>query len=161
METRNLSRNSSGPFRHASSALLAVLLSGAGAHAQVTTVVEAGGHRVELQGSAVRCTLDGSGLHCTAAPAEEPQISAGGALGGAATVVAVKGVTGVTNLFSTSQQITLIFTLPTSSLPSTLMGGSVGGSVTDASYNGTGGLGTVSGTPLYQALIDGVPVASK
>ena len=66
METRNLSRNSSGPFRHASSALLAVLLSGAGAHAQVTTVVEAGGHRVELQGSAVRCALDGSGLHCTA-----------------------------------------------------------------------------------------------
>jgi hypothetical protein len=67
----------------------------------------------------------------------------------------VTGTTGVTNLFSTTQQITLIFTLPVTPIPTaTLTGGSFRGTVTD--NNGDGAtVSTVAGSALYTALLDG------
>ena len=73
----------------------------------------------------------------------------------------LKGTTGVTNLFSTSQQITLIFTLPVAPIgPATVIGGSFGGAVADANFDGVGGIGTVAMSAIYTALIDGVAVAT-
>ena len=68
----------------------------------------------------------------------------------------VTGTTGVTNLFTTTQQITLLFTLPIASIPgSTLTGGSFRGTVTD--NNGDGAtIAAPSGSALYTAQIDGV-----
>ncbi len=72
----------------------------------------------------------------------------------------VTGTTGVTNLFSTAQQITLLFTLPITPIPgATLSGGSFRGTVTD--NNGDGAtLSTGTGSALYTALIDGVDTNS-
>ena len=70
----------------------------------------------------------------------------------------VSGITAVTNNnLVSSQQFTLLFTLPTGPIgPSTLSGGSVQGGMTD----NTGDDATVStagtGTAFYQGLIDGV-----
>ena len=67
----------------------------------------------------------------------------------------VTGVTGVTNLFSTTQQFTLIFTLPVAPIPgSTLTGGSFRGTVTDNDGNGAT-ISTVAGSALYTAQLDG------
>jgi len=68
----------------------------------------------------------------------------------------VTGTTGVTNLFSTTQQITLLFTLPIAPIPGgTLTGGSFRGTVTD--NNGDGAtIAAPAGSALYTAQIDGV-----
>lgn len=67
----------------------------------------------------------------------------------------VTGTTGVTNLFSTDQVITLVFTLPiTPILSATLTGGSFRGTVTDNNGNGAT-VSTVAGSSFYTALIDG------
>lgn len=67
----------------------------------------------------------------------------------------VTGTTGVTNLFNTTQQITLLFTLPILSIPgNTLQGGSVRGTVTDTNGDGAT-LSAVPGSALYTTLIDG------
>jgi len=68
----------------------------------------------------------------------------------------VTGVTGVTNLFSTTQQITLLFTLPIAPIPgATLTGGSFRGTVTD--NNGDGAtISAPTGSALYTSQIDGV-----
>jgi len=72
----------------------------------------------------------------------------------------VTGTTGVTNLFSTTQQITLLFTLPITSIPgNTLRGGSIQGTATDNNGNGVT-LSTVSGSALYTALVDGADTSS-
>jgi PEP-CTERM motif-containing protein len=67
----------------------------------------------------------------------------------------VTGTTGVTNLFASTQQITLLFTLPIAPIPgSTLTGGSYRGTVTD--NNGDGAtVSAPTGSALYTALIDG------
>ena len=67
----------------------------------------------------------------------------------------VTGTTGVTNLFGTTQQITLLFTLPVSPIPGgTLTGGSYRGSVTD--NNGDGAtIAAPTGSALYTAMLDG------
>lgn len=67
----------------------------------------------------------------------------------------VSGTTGWTNLSSSAQQVTLIFTLPTSVLPASLMGGSVQGGMTDNNGDGVT-LSAPTGSALYTALIDGV-----
>ena len=67
----------------------------------------------------------------------------------------VTGTTGVTNLFSTTQQITLLFTLPIAPIPgSTLTGGSFRGTVTDNSGDGAT-VAAPAGSALYTAQIDG------
>jgi hypothetical protein len=67
----------------------------------------------------------------------------------------VTGTTAVTNLFNTTQQFTLIFTLPVAPMPlGTVTGGSHRGTVTDVNGNGA----TVAaplGSSLYTALLDG------
>jgi len=67
----------------------------------------------------------------------------------------VTGTTGVTNLQPTTQQFTLLFTLPVVPIPgATLTGGSYRGSVTD--NNGDGAtVSTVAGSALYYAQLDG------
>jgi hypothetical protein len=67
----------------------------------------------------------------------------------------VTGTTTVTNLFNTTQQFTLVFTLPVISMPlGTVTGGSHRGTVTDV--DGTGAtLSTAPGSALYTALLDG------
>jgi len=72
----------------------------------------------------------------------------------------VTGTTGVTNLFATTQQITLLFTLPITSIPgATLSGGSYRGTLTD--NNGDGAtLAAPTGSALYTAQIDGVATQS-
>jgi hypothetical protein len=72
----------------------------------------------------------------------------------------VTGTTSVTNLFSTTQQITLLFTLPIAPIPgSTLSGGSYRGTVTD--NNGDGAtIAAPTGSALYTAQIDGVNTQS-
>jgi len=67
----------------------------------------------------------------------------------------VSGTTVVTNLNSTTQQFTLIFTLPTSVLPASLMGGSIQGGMTDNDGDGVT-LSAPTGSAFYTALIDGV-----
>jgi hypothetical protein len=69
----------------------------------------------------------------------------------------VTGTTAVTNLFNVTQQITLLFTLPIAPAitPGTLTSGSYRGTVTDNDGNGAT-VGTVPGSSLYAALIDGV-----
>ena len=73
----------------------------------------------------------------------------------------VTGTTGVTNLFSSTQQITLLFTLPI--LPpipgATLQGGSYRGTVTDNNGNGAT-IAAPTGSALYTAQIDGVNTQS-
>jgi hypothetical protein len=67
----------------------------------------------------------------------------------------VTGVTGVTNLFSSTQLITLVFTLPvTPILTATLTGGSFRGTVTDNDGDGAT-ISTAAGSALYTALLDG------
>jgi hypothetical protein len=69
----------------------------------------------------------------------------------------VQGITAVTNnnLLS-SQQFTLVFTLPTGPIgPSTLSGGSVQGGMTD-NTNDDATVSTATGSAFYQGLIDGV-----
>src|SRR5262245_9353853 len=68
----------------------------------------------------------------------------------------VTGTTGVTNLFTTTQQITLLFTLPVAPLnPSTLVGGSFRGTLTD--NNGDGAtIAAPTGSALYTSQLDGV-----
>jgi hypothetical protein len=69
----------------------------------------------------------------------------------------ITGITSITNLSSSSQQFTLIFTLPTTVSPSSLMGGSLQGGVTDNNGGGTGATITApTGSALYTAIIDGV-----
>ena len=72
----------------------------------------------------------------------------------------VTGTTGVTNLFSSTQQITLLFTLPIVAIPGpTLSGGSFRGTVTD--NNGDGAtIAAPTGSALYTAQIDGVNTQS-
>lgn len=67
----------------------------------------------------------------------------------------INGITAVTNLNAGSQQFTLIFTLPTTVGPSSLMGGSVQGGMTDNNGNGAT-LSAPTGSAFYTALIDGV-----
>lgn len=67
----------------------------------------------------------------------------------------INGVTAVTNLNAAPQQFTLIFTLPTTVAPASLMGGGVQGGVTDNTGDGA----TISapvGSAIYTALIDSV-----
>ena len=67
----------------------------------------------------------------------------------------ITGFTTVTNLSGVAQQFTLIFTLPTSVLPSSLMGGSIQGGMTDNDGDGVT-LAAPTGSAFYTALIDGV-----
>lgn len=67
----------------------------------------------------------------------------------------VTGVTAVTNLSSSTQQFTLIFTLPTTVLPTSLLGGSIQGGVTDNDGDGAT-LAAPTGSAFYDAVIDGV-----
>lgn len=72
----------------------------------------------------------------------------------------VTGTTGVTNLFSSTQQITLLFTLPIVPIPGpTLSGGSFRGTVTDNNGNGAT-IAAPTGSALYTAQIDGVNTQS-
>lgn len=67
----------------------------------------------------------------------------------------VTGTTSVTNLFNTTQQFTLIFTLPVTAMPyGTVTGGSHRGTVTDVDGDGAE-VGSVPGSALYTALLDG------
>ncbi|HVN37731.1 MAG TPA: hypothetical protein VMW19_06080 [Myxococcota bacterium] len=69
----------------------------------------------------------------------------------------ITGTTSVTNLNSSAQQFTLIFTLPTTVSPSSLMGGSLQGGVTDNNGLSTGATITApAGSALYTAIIDNV-----
>lgn len=67
---------------------------------------------------------------------------------------AVSGITAVTNLSGSTQQFTLIFTLPTTVAPSSLMGGSLQGGATDQDGDGVT-LAAPTGSALYTASIDG------
>ena len=67
----------------------------------------------------------------------------------------VTGTTSVTNNSSSAQQFTLIFTLPATVSPSSLMGGSLQGGVTDNNGNGAT-ITAPTGSALYAAIIDGV-----
>jgi hypothetical protein len=67
----------------------------------------------------------------------------------------VTGTTALTNLNSSAQQFTLIFTLPTTVSPSSLMGGSLQGGMTDNDGDGVT-LSAPTASALYTALIDGV-----
>ena len=67
----------------------------------------------------------------------------------------VTGTTAVTNLFNTTQQFTLVFTLPVLSMPlGTVTGGSHRGTVTDVDGDGAT-VATAPGSALYTALLDG------
>jgi hypothetical protein len=67
----------------------------------------------------------------------------------------VTGTAGVTNLFSVTQQFTLLFTLPVTPIPGgTKTGGSYRGTVTDNNGNGAT-VSTVPGSALYTAQLDG------
>ena len=70
----------------------------------------------------------------------------------------VSGITAVTNNnLVSSQQFTMVFTLPTGPIgPSTLTGGSVQGGVTDNTGDGATLSTAGPGTAFYQGLIDGV-----
>jgi hypothetical protein len=67
----------------------------------------------------------------------------------------VSGITALTNLNSSAQQFTLIFTLPTTVSPSSLMGGSIQGGMTDNNGDGVT-LSAPTASALYTALIDNV-----
>lgn len=68
----------------------------------------------------------------------------------------VTGTTVLTNVQPTTQQITLLFTLPVSAIPGgTLTGGSFRGTATDRDGNGVT-FSTVAGSAFYTALLDGV-----
>lgn len=68
----------------------------------------------------------------------------------------VTGTTAITNTFSTTQHITLLFTLPIVAIPdATLTGGSFRGTVTDRDGDGATLATFGPGTSLYTALIDG------
>jgi hypothetical protein len=66
-------------------------------------------------------------------------------------------VYGLTNNLDTTQNFTLIVTLPISPqiTPSSLIGGSTQGGITDANYDGTGTLATIAPDPFYAGTIDG------
>ena len=68
----------------------------------------------------------------------------------------VTGTTAITNTFSTTQHITLLFTLPITAIPgATLTGGSFRGTVTDRDGDGATLATFGPGTSFYTALIDG------
>lgn len=67
----------------------------------------------------------------------------------------INGITAVTNLSGSPQQFTLIFTLPTTVAPSSLMGGGVQGGVTDNTGDGAT-ISAPTGSALYTALIDNI-----
>jgi hypothetical protein len=68
----------------------------------------------------------------------------------------VTGTTALTNLFSTTQHITLLFTLPIAPITDpTLTGGSFRGTVTDRDGDGATLATFGPGTALYTALLDG------
>jgi hypothetical protein len=67
----------------------------------------------------------------------------------------ITGITAVTNLSASPQQFTLIFTLPTTVAPASLMGGGVQGGVTDNTGDGAT-ISAPTGSALYTALIDSV-----
>lgn len=67
----------------------------------------------------------------------------------------INGVTAVTNLSGSPQQFTLIFTLPTTVAPASLMGGGLQGGVTDNTGDGAT-ISAPAGSALYTALIDSV-----
>ncbi len=69
----------------------------------------------------------------------------------------VSAVYGLTNFAPTTQNFTLIVSLPVSPpiTPSTLIGGSTGGSVTDANYDGFGTMSTIAPASFYTGTIDG------
>jgi PEP-CTERM motif len=67
----------------------------------------------------------------------------------------VTGTLGVTNLFSTTQQFTFLFTLPITPIPgNTVTGGSFRGTVTDNDGNGAT-IATGTGSAFYTAQLDG------
>jgi hypothetical protein len=155
--------------------MLGCLLRGLGAVAISLSLVAASATAapvspVELQiwiGGAYNSTYNETNLGCAPGTGETFVCSGAGLVVGDITLNSwnmtfdsdpvVSGVTAVTNnnLLS-SQQFTLIFTLPTGPIgPSTLSGGSVQGGMTD----NTGDDATVStatGSAFYQGLIDGV-----
>jgi hypothetical protein len=68
----------------------------------------------------------------------------------------VTGTTVITNTFSTTQHITLLFTLPVTAIPgATLTGGSFRGTVTDRDGDGATLATFGPGSSLYTAMIDG------
>ena len=67
----------------------------------------------------------------------------------------ITGLTAVTNNSSSTQQFTLIFTLPTTVSPASLMGGGVQGGVTDNTGDGAT-ITAPTGSAIYSAIIDGV-----
>jgi hypothetical protein len=67
----------------------------------------------------------------------------------------INGITAVTNLSGSPQQFTLIFTLPTTVAPASLMGGGVQGGVTDNTGDGAT-ISAPTGSAIYTALIDSV-----
>lgn len=68
----------------------------------------------------------------------------------------VTGTTVITNTFSTTQHITLLFTLPVTAIPgATLTGGSFRGTVTDRDGDGATLATFGPGTSFYTAMIDG------
>jgi hypothetical protein len=71
----------------------------------------------------------------------------------------VSAVYGLTNYAGTTQNFTLIVSVPVSPpiTPSSLMGGSTGGSVTDANFDGIGTVSTIPPAPFYMGTIDGNP----
>jgi hypothetical protein len=75
----------------------------------------------------------------------------------------VSGITAVTNNnLVSSQQFTLLFTLPTGPIgPSTLTGGSIQGGVTDNTGDGATLSTAGSGTAFYKGLIDGTPDVAR
>jgi hypothetical protein len=68
----------------------------------------------------------------------------------------ISGTFAITNNMTTTQNFTFLVSMPVAAMPYSVMGGSLGGSFTDANYNGSGLLSTVSTTPLYYGLIDGI-----
>lgn len=66
----------------------------------------------------------------------------------------VSGITAVTNQNASTQQFTLLFTLPTTIATSTLMGGSIQGGATDNDGDGVT-LSAPTGSAFYSAIIDG------
>jgi hypothetical protein len=70
----------------------------------------------------------------------------------------VNAVYGLTNFAGSTQNFTLIVSLPISpTIPgSSLMGGSTGGSVTDANFDGIGTMSTIAPAPFYMGTIDGI-----
>jgi hypothetical protein len=112
-------------------------------------------------------TYDETDLNCAPGPGDTFVCVGGGLVVGDLTLNSwnmtfdidpvVTGITAVTNnnLIS-SQQFTMVFTLPTGPIgPSTLTGGSLQGGVTDNTGDGAT-LSTAAGSAFYQGLIDGV-----